>query len=210
MQNGLKNSTPVKVVFSDVSADGTSQTYQYALDAKGACSAAAPSSQVENNTLSLTIPLEDRRVRRSAPAPATAVHRNLDMTVAGSPTKARRSTSRSASQVRWTIVTARRGGLADRATVDTGSASKGISLSDAYRKTGRGCRRQGGSRQLDSAATPAILANAKRHVTRFRVSTSMRRLAIWSSISSTTRPLRRSSGCARNLQHTDRTVFKES
>ena len=45
--------------------------------------------------------------------------------------------------------------------MDTGSASKGISLSDAYGKLVEGVGSKAAQGKLDSAATGAILANAK-------------------------------------------------
>jgi len=52
-------------------------------------------------------------------------------------------------------------GLQTQKTVDTGSASKGISLSDAYGKLIEGVGAKAAQGKLDSAATSAILANAK-------------------------------------------------
>ena len=45
--------------------------------------------------------------------------------------------------------------------VDTGRASKGISLTDAYGKLVEGVGAKAAQGKLDSAATAAILANAK-------------------------------------------------
>jgi flagellar hook-associated protein 1 FlgK len=45
--------------------------------------------------------------------------------------------------------------------VDTGSASNGISLNDAYGKLVSGVGAKAAQGKLDSAATTAILANAK-------------------------------------------------
>ena len=87
MQNGLKNSTPTKVVFGDVSADGTSQTYQL-LDAKGGVISSGTIKPGENNTLNLSIPLKDASGAPIPPAPpATQYTVSFDMTVAGSPGK---------------------------------------------------------------------------------------------------------------------------
>ena len=52
-------------------------------------------------------------------------------------------------------------GLQTQQTVDTGSASKGISLTDAYGKLVEGVGAKAAQGKLDSAATSAILANAK-------------------------------------------------
>ncbi|MDO8709276.1 flagellar hook-associated protein FlgK, partial [Pseudomonas sp.] len=56
IQNGLKTSTPVKIVFG--AAGGTTQTYQM-LDAQGNPLSSGTIVPGQNNTLSLTIPLVD-------------------------------------------------------------------------------------------------------------------------------------------------------
>ncbi|MGW8462354.1 flagellar hook-associated protein FlgK [Pseudomonas sp. CLCA07] len=161
MQNGLKNSTPTKVVFGDVSADGTSQTYQF-LDAKGGVISSGTIKPGENNTLNLTVPLKDASGAPIPPAPATQYTVSFDMTVAGSPGK---GTAINVSLSQPGSLDNRNGtALADlqtAKTVDTGSASKGISLNDAYGKLVEGVGSKAAQGKLDSAATGAILANAK-------------------------------------------------
>ncbi|CAI8824009.1 flagellar hook-associated protein 1 FlgK [Pseudomonas jessenii] len=161
MQNGLKNSTPTKVVFGDVSADGTSQTYQF-LDAKGGVISSGTIKPGENNTLSLTVPLKDSTGAPIPPAPATQYTVSFDMTVAGSPGK---GTAINVTLSQPGTLDNRNGTtLADlqtKQTVDTGSASKGISLNDAYGKLVEGVGSKAAQGKLDSAATTAILANAK-------------------------------------------------
>ena len=161
MQNGLKNSTPTKVVFGDVSADGTSQTYQF-LDAKGGVISSGTIKPGENNTLSLTVPLKDATGAPIPPAPATQYTASFDMTVAGSPGK---GTGINVTLSQPGTLDNRNGtalaGLQTQQTVDTGSASKGISLTDAYGKLVEGVGAKAAQGKLDSAATSAILANAK-------------------------------------------------
>jgi flagellar hook-associated protein 1 FlgK len=161
MQNGLKNSTPTKVVFGDVSADGTSQTYQF-LDAKGGVISSGTIKPGENNTLSLTVPLQDASGAPIPPAPATQYTASFDMTVAGSPGK---GTAINVTLSQPGTLDNRNGtalaGLQTQQTVDTGSASKGISLTDAYGKLVEGVGAKAAQGKLDSAATEAILANAK-------------------------------------------------
>ena len=161
MQNGLKNSTPTKVVFGDVSADGTSQTYQF-LDAKGGVISSGTIKPGENNTLSLTVPLQDASGAPIPPAPATQYTASFDMTVAGSPGK---GTAINVTLSQPGTLDNRNGtalaGLQTQQTVDTGSASKGISLTDAYGKLVEGVGAKAAQGKLDSAATTAILANAK-------------------------------------------------
>jgi flagellar hook-associated protein 1 FlgK len=161
MQNGLKNSTPTKVVFGDVSADGTSQTYQF-LDAKGGVISSGTIKPGENNALSLSIPLQDASGAPIPAAPATQYTATFAMTVAGSPGK---GTAINVTLSQSGTLDNRNGtalaGLQTGQTVDTGSASKGISLSDAYGKLVEGVGSKAAQGKLDSAATTAILANAK-------------------------------------------------
>ena len=161
MQNGLKYSTPVKVVFGDPSADGTTQSYQL-LDAKGGVLSSGSIQPGQSNTLSLNIPLKDSTGSPIPPAPATQYTVSFDMTVAGSPDK---GTAINVTLSQPGTLDNRNGtvlaGLQTQKTVDTGSASKGISLSDAYGKLIEGVGAKAAQGKLDSAATSAILANAK-------------------------------------------------
>ena len=161
MQNGLKYSTPVKVVFGDPSADGTSQGYQL-LDAKGGVLSSGTIKPGQSNTLNLTIALKDSTGAPIPPAPATQYTASFDMTVAGAPGK---GTAINISLSEPGTLDNRNGsilaGLQTRQTVDTGSASKGISLTDAYGKLVEGVGAKAAQGKLDSAATDAILANAK-------------------------------------------------
>ena len=161
MQNGLKYSTPVKVVFGDPSADGTTQSYQL-LDAKGGVLSSGSIQPGQSNTLSLNIPLKDSTGSPIPPAPATQYTVSFDMTVAGSPDK---GTAINVSLSQPGSLDNRNGtalaGLQTQQVVDTGSASKGISLTDAYGKLVEGVGAKAAQGKLDSAATSAILANAK-------------------------------------------------
>ncbi|PBJ19545.1 Flagellar hook-associated protein 1 [Pseudomonas sp. ACN8] len=161
MQNGLKYSTPVKVVFGDPSADGTTQSYQL-LDAKGGVLGSGTIQPGQNNTLNLSIALKDSTGAPIPPAPATQYTVDFDMTVAGSPGK---GTAINVSLSQPGSLDNRNGtvlaGLQTAQTVDTGSASKGISLNDAYGKLVEGVGSKAAQGKLDSAATTAILANAK-------------------------------------------------
>jgi flagellar hook-associated protein 1 FlgK len=161
MQNGLKNSTPTKVVFGAVSADGTSQTYQF-LDAKGGLISSGTIKPGESNTLNLNIPLKDATGAPIPPAPATQYTATFSMTFAGAPSSGAAinvSLSQPGSLDNRNGTTL--AGLQTAQTVDTGSASKGISLNDAYGKLVEGVGSKAAQGKLDSAATSAILANAK-------------------------------------------------
>lgn len=161
IQNGLKNSTPVKVLFGAVS--GTSQAYQF-LDAKGNVISSGTIKPGENNTLSLSIPLTDASgapINDPGP-PIVQRTAQFEMTVAGSPGD---GTAINVSLSQPGTLDNRNGtvlaGLQTAQTVDTGSASKGISLTDAYGKLVEGVGAKAAQGKLDSAATDAILANAK-------------------------------------------------
>ncbi|WP_419708999.1 flagellar hook-associated protein FlgK [Pseudomonas sp. NFX224] len=163
IQNGLKNSTPVKVVFGAVSTDGTSQAYQF-LDAQGSLISSGTIKPGENNTLSLSIPLTDASgapINDPGP-PVVQRTAQFDMTVAGSPSD---GAAINVTLSQPGTLDNRNGttlaGLQTAQVVDTGSASKGISLTDAYGKLVEGVGAKAAQGKLDSAATDAILANAK-------------------------------------------------
>ncbi|MGF6401986.1 flagellar hook-associated protein 1 FlgK [Pseudomonas frederiksbergensis] len=161
IQNGLKTSTPVKIVFG--AAGGTTQTYQM-LDAQGNSLSTGTIVPGQNNTLSLTIPLVDASGAAINDPGPPIVQRTVsfDMTVAGSPGN---GTAINVSLSQPGTLDNRNGttlaGLQTKQTVDTGSASKGISLTDAYGKLVEGVGAKAAQGKLDSAATEAILANAK-------------------------------------------------
>ena len=161
MQNGLKNSTPAKVVFGAVSADGASQTYQF-LDAKGGVISSGTIKPGESNTLNLSIPLQDATGAPIPAPPATQYTAAFSMTIAGAPSS---GAGINVSLSQPGSLDNRNGtalaGLQTAQTVDTGSASKGISLNDAYGKLVEGVGSKAAQGKLDSAATGAILANAK-------------------------------------------------
>ncbi|WP_392886397.1 flagellar hook-associated protein FlgK [Pseudomonas migulae] len=161
MQDGLKNSTPVKVVFG--ASGGSTQTYQM-LDAKGNVLSSGSIVPNQNNTMSLTVPLVDASGAPIMDPGPPSVQRTVsfDMTVAGSPGTA---SAINISLAQAGTLDNRNGtalaGLQTKQTVDTGSASKGVSLGDAYGKLVEGVGSKAAQGKLDSAATGAILANAK-------------------------------------------------
>ncbi|MGE8482137.1 MAG: flagellar hook-associated protein FlgK [Pseudomonas sp.] len=161
IQNGLKTSTPVKIVFG--ATGGTTQTYQM-LDAQGNSLSSGTIVPGQNNTLSLTIPLVDATGAAINDPGPPIVQRTVsfDMTVAGSPGN---GTAINVSLSQPGSLDNRNGttlaALQTKQTVDTGSASNGISLNDAYGKLVEGVGAKAAQGKLDSAATEAILANAK-------------------------------------------------
>ncbi|KJZ33819.1 MULTISPECIES: flagellar hook-associated protein FlgK [Pseudomonas] len=163
IQNGMKTSMPVKVVFGAPAAGGASQPYQL-LDAKGVQISTGTIIPNQNNTLSLTVPLQDGTGAPIMDPGPPAVQRTVsfDMTVAGSPAT---GTAVDINIAQPGTMDNRNGtalaGLQTKQVVDTGSASKGISLTDAYGKLVEGVGAKAAQGKLDSAATGAILDNAK-------------------------------------------------
>ncbi|MGX1173685.1 flagellar hook-associated protein FlgK [Pseudomonas sp. R151218B TE3479] len=163
IQNGIKNSMPVKVVFGATSADGTSQAYQL-LDAKGVQISNGTIKPGESNTLSLSVPLKDASGNPIMDSSVPPVQRTVtfDMSIAGAPSN---GASINVSLSQAGSLDNRNGtalaGLQTAKTVDTGSSSKGISLNDAYGKLVEGVGAKAAQGKLDSAATGAILDNAK-------------------------------------------------
>ncbi|SDY66611.1 flagellar hook-associated protein FlgK [Pseudomonas sp. NFACC08-1] len=163
IQNGIKSSMPVKVVFGATSADGTSQAYQL-LDAKGGTISSGTIKPGQSNTLSLSVPLKDASGTPIMDSSIPPVQRTVtfDMSIAGSPSDGAGidvslSQPGSLDNRNGTVLA----GLQTAKTVDTNSASKGISLNDAYGKLVEGVGSKAAQGKLDSAATGAILDNAK-------------------------------------------------
>ena len=160
MQTGLKYSTPVKVTFG--SPSGGSQTYSLS-DAQGNPLGGGTIVPGQNNTLNLTVPMIDASgnpIMGGAPPVQTTF--TVQTTVGGSPTNgesfsisltgAASSDNRNAQALV---------GLQTKQTVDTGSASKGISLTDAYNTLVTNVGTKAAQGKSDSAATSAILTQAK-------------------------------------------------
>ncbi|WP_260955468.1 flagellar hook-associated protein FlgK [Pseudomonas citri] len=163
IQNGIKTSMPVKVVFGATSADGTSQAYQL-LDAKGGTISSGTIKPGQSNTLSLTVPLKDASGNPIMDASVPPVQRTVtfDMSIAGAPSNGAAidvsvSQPGSLDNRNGTVLA----GLQTAKTVDTSSSSKGISLNDAYGKLVEGVGAKAAQGKLDSAATGAIFNNAK-------------------------------------------------
>jgi flagellar hook-associated protein 1 FlgK len=160
MQTGLKYSTPVKVTFG--SPSGGSQTYSLS-DAQGNPLGGGTIVPGQNNTLNLTVPMIDASGNPiMGGAPPVQKTFTVQTTVGGSPangesfsislTGAASSDNRNAQALV---------GLQTKQTVDTGSASKGISLTDAYNTLVTNVGTKAAQGKSDSAATTAILAQAK-------------------------------------------------
>ncbi|MBK5510978.1 flagellar hook-associated protein FlgK [Pseudomonas sp. TH15] len=161
MQTGLKYSTPVKIIFGD--AAGGSQPYTL-VDAKGGLLSSGNIVPGQSNTLNLTVPMVDASGNPITDGGTPPVQQSFTMqtTVGGSPAKnesfsisltgAASSDNRNAQ-----ALTA----LQTKQTVDTGTASKGISLVDAYGTLVTNVGAKAAQGKSDSDATTAILTQAK-------------------------------------------------
>ncbi|AZD28338.1 flagellar hook-associated protein FlgK [Pseudomonas chlororaphis] len=161
MQTAIKNSVPVKLVF-DAPAGG-SQGYKY-YDAKGTLMGTGSIVPGQNNTLNLQIKMVDASGNPITDGGTPPVQKTftVEMSVAGSPKAGEglnvKFNGAGSTDNRNGIALA---GLQTKQTVDTGSASKGITLVDAYGKLVENVGAKASQGKLDSAATEAILANAK-------------------------------------------------
>ncbi|WP_445179319.1 flagellar hook-associated protein FlgK [Pseudomonas sp. McL0111] len=162
MQAALKNSTPVKLVFGG--ASGGSQSYTM-VDAKGATIGTGVIVPGQANTLNLKVGMVDASgnpVMDTTVTPNVQKTFTVQTTVGGSPksgetftmnlTGAASSDNRNAQ----TLV-----GLQTKQTVDTGSASKGISLTDAYNTLVTNVGTKAASAKSTNTATTAMLDYAQ-------------------------------------------------
>ena len=163
IQNGIKHSMPVKVVFGAISGGGASQAYRL-LDAQGGTISSGTITPGQSNTLNLSVPLKDASGNPILDSSVPPVQRTVtfDISIAGAPSDGAGinislSQPGSLDNRNGTALA----GLQTAKTVDTGSASKGISLNDAYGKLVEGVGAKAAQGKLDSAATGAILDNAK-------------------------------------------------
>ncbi|MEX5587631.1 flagellar hook-associated protein FlgK [Pseudomonas urmiensis] len=152
MQNGLKNSTPVKLVFGD---DASSpQTYTL-FNAKGDPIGSGTIIPGQDNKLQLSVPMVD------ASGNPTGENFTFEMNVNGAPkngdsytvalTGAGSADNRNAQSVI---------DLQTKSTVDVGANGKGISFTDAYAKLVSNVGGKTGQAKMDSDATNALHTSA--------------------------------------------------
>ncbi|AZE47502.1 Flagellar hook-associated protein FlgK [Pseudomonas chlororaphis] len=162
LQNALKYSTPVKLVFGATSSG--SQSYNM-VDAKGNTVGSGTIVPGQANTLNLKIGMVDASgnpVMDTTVTPNVQKTFTVQTTVGATPksgetftinlTGAASSDNRNAQALV---------GLQTKQTVDTGSASKGISLTDAYNKLVTNVGTKAAQSKSDSEATTVILDQAK-------------------------------------------------
>lgn len=159
LQNGIKYSTPVRLVFGDETL--TPQTYSV-VDSKGNSIGSGTFVPGQNNTLQINVPMVD-----STGAPVLDSNNvqktfSFQMDVAGSPKKNDTYTV----SLTGAASSDNRNGLSllelqKAQTVDVGSATKGVSLTDAYGKLVESVGAKTKQAQMDSSATTAILTQAK-------------------------------------------------
>lgn len=161
MQTAIKYSTPVKIVF-DAAGTG-SQTYNL-VDAKGNNMGTGTIVPGQSNTLNLQVKMVDASGNAITDGGAPPVQKTFTVqtTVGGNPatnesftislTGAASSDNRNAQALV---------AVQSNKTVDTGTASKGISLTDAYTKLVTNVGTKAAQGKSDSDATTAILAQAK-------------------------------------------------
>ncbi|MHA6196520.1 flagellar hook-associated protein FlgK [Pseudomonas wadenswilerensis] len=160
LQNGIKYSTPVRLVFGDESV--SPQTYQL-VNAKGD-PIGAPGTFVpgQSNTLQLNIPMVDASGAPVVDGSGVQKTIAVQMDVSGSPKK---GDSYSVSLTGASSSDNRNGlgllELQNKQTVDVGSATKGVSLTDAYGKLVESVGAKTQQAKMDSSATEAILTQAK-------------------------------------------------
>ena len=161
MQTALKYSTPVKLVFGE--ASGGSQPYTM-VDAKGGLISSGMIVPGQANTLDLKVGMVDAngaKIMDTSVTPNVQKTFTVQTTVGGTPkagetftmnmTGAASSDNRNAQALV---------GLQTKQTVDTGSASKGISLTDAYNTLVTNVGTKTAQGKSDVEATTAILTQA--------------------------------------------------
>lgn len=159
LQKGLKNSTPVKLVFGD---DSTSPQAYTLFDSQGNNIGSGTIVPGQDNKLQLSVPMVDASGNPITEADGvTQKTFTFEMNVNGAPrngdsftvslTGAGSADNRNAQSVL---------DLQTKATVEVGSNGKGISMTDAYAKLVSSVGGKAGQAQMDSDATTALKGSA--------------------------------------------------
>ncbi len=156
---GLKNSMPVKLQFA--AAAGGSQSYNV-LDAKGNTIGTGTIVPGQANTLNVTVPMVDASGNPINDSSGVQETFTFQMGISGSPaagdtynvsmTPSGSSDNRNAAQAV---------ALQTKQTVGVGAANTGMSLTDAYGKLIQNVGTPAAQAKTDSAATTAIVTQAK-------------------------------------------------
>lgn len=159
LQNGIKYSSPVRLVFGDSAV--TPQSYQV-VNSKGDPIGSGTILPGQSNTLQINVPMVD--ANGAAVVDGNGVQKTFSFTmdVSGAPktddtfTIALTGAGSSDNRNGLSLLN-----LQNQQTVDVGSATKGVSLTDAYGKLVESVGAKTKQAQMDSAATGAILTQAK-------------------------------------------------
>ncbi|QXI30069.1 flagellar hook-associated protein FlgK [Pseudomonas vanderleydeniana] len=166
LQDAIKYGTPVKLVFDAAGTGAAAGTQGYTLtDAKGNVMGTGTIVPGQGNTLNLKINMVDASgnpVMDNTVTPAVQKTFTVQTTVGGNP-KAGESytismTGAASSDNRNSTALI---GLQTKKTVDTSSASQGVSLSDAYGKLISNVGTKAAQAKSDSDATTTVLTTAK-------------------------------------------------
>ncbi|PMQ12574.1 Flagellar hook-associated protein 1 [Pseudomonas sp. AD21] len=162
LQNALKYSTPVKLVFGAVASG--SQSYNM-VDAKGNTIGSGTIVPGQANTLNLKVGMVDST---DAPVMDTTVTPNVQKTFTVQTTVGATPKSGETFTINLTGAASSDNrnaqalvGLQTKQTVDTGTGSKGISLTDAYNKLVTNVGTKAAQSKSDNDATSVILDQAK-------------------------------------------------
>jgi len=152
LQNGLKYSTPVKLVFGD---EATSPQAYKMYDAKGTEIGSGTIVPGQENKLQLSVPMVD------ANGNSLGGNFTFEMSVTGAPkngdsyTVALTAAGSADNRNGQSIID-----LQTKATVEVGADGKGISITDAYAKLVSNVGGKAGQAQMDSDATSALQTSA--------------------------------------------------
>jgi len=152
LQNGLKYSTPVKLVFGD---EATSPQAYKMYDAKGTEIGSGTIVPGQENKLQLSVPMVD------ANGNSLGGNFTFEMSVTGAPkngdsyTVALTAAGSADNRNGQSIID-----LQTKATVEVGADGKGISITDAYAKLVSNVGGKAGQAQMDSDATTALQTSA--------------------------------------------------
>lgn len=159
LRTGLKNSMPVKLQFSAPS--GGSQQYNI-LNAKGVSIGTGTIVPGQANTLNVTVPMTDAAGLPINDSSGVQKTFTFQMSLSGSPAAGDsysvNMTPSGSSDNRNAALAV---GLQTKQTVAVGAANTGMSLTDAYGSLIQNVGTQAAQAKTDSAATTAILTQAK-------------------------------------------------